>query len=133
MARRVSCAATATRSVIALSMLVLLGAGCASPHGGPVPMSPVDITGVWVGAWSDGVSSSPSRLELQQTGSTVTGYSRIFGNARRSGALQGTVVGDFLSYRGVTGNFGAEFTVTGDEIRGYGTASGARGLFRREK
>ena len=126
-----------TRSVIALSMLVLLGAGCASSHDVAAPSSPVDITvdvtGVWVGAWNDGQNSYPAVLELQQTGSTVTGYSRIFGNARRSGALQGTVVGDFLSYRGVTGNFGAEFTVTGDEMRGYGTASGARGLFRREK
>src|SRR5438093_58248 len=126
-----------TRSVIALSMLVLLGAGCASSHDVAAPSSPVDttvdVTGVWVGAWNDGQNSYPAVLELQQTGSTVTGYSRNFGNARRSGALQGTVVGDFLSYRGVTGNFGAEFTVTGDEMRGYGTASGARGLFRREK
>src|SRR5437773_3193438 len=120
-----------TRSVIALSMLVLLSAGCASPHSSPVSTSPVDVTGVWVGAWNNG--TSPARLELQQTGSTVTGYSQIFGNARRSGALRGTVVGDFLSYRGVTGDFGAELTVTGDEMRGYGTASGAPGLFRREK
>ena len=122
-----------TRSVIALSMLVLLGAGCASSRDLAAPSSPVDVTGVWSGVWSDGVNSYPAVLELQQTGSAVTGSSRIFGNARRSGALQGTIVGDHLSYRGVTADFGAEFTVAGDEMRGYGTASGARGLFRREK
>ena len=125
-----------TRSMIALSMLVLLGAGCASSHDLAVPSSPVeitvDVTGVWVGAWNDGQNPYPAVLELQQTGSTVTGSQR-HSVARRSGALQGTVVGDFLSYRGVTGDFGAELTVTGDEMRGYGTASGAPGLFRREK
>jgi hypothetical protein len=132
MACRVSCAATATRSLIALSLLVLLGAGCASPHGSPVPTSPIDITGVWAGAWSDGGNSTPAVLEFQQSGSTVTGYHRI-SNTRRAGALQGTIVGDFLRFRGVTADFGGEFTVTGDEMRGYGTTSGFRGLFRRQK
>ena len=121
------------RLPIILSMLVLLAAGCAASHDFAVLSLPVDVTGVWVGGWSDGTNSTTAIIELQQTGSAVTGSSRIFGNARRSGALQGTIVGDHLSYRGVTADFGAEFTVAGDEMRGYGTASGARGLFRREK
>ena len=124
-----------TRSVIALSMLVLLGAGCASSHDLAVPSSPVeitvDVTGVWVGAWNDGQNSYPAVLELQQTGSTVTGSQR-HSVARRSGILRGTIAGNELSYRGVTGDFGADLTVTGDQMQGIGK-SGARGLFRRQK
>ena len=60
-----------TRSVIALSMLVLLGAGCASSRDLAAPSSPVDVTGVWSGVWSDGVNSYPAVLELQQTESAV--------------------------------------------------------------
>src|SRR5438874_1935476 len=120
-----------TRSVIALSMLVLLGAGCASSRDLAAPSSPVDITGVWSGVWSDGENSSPSRLELQQTGSTVTGSQR-HSVARRSGILRGTIAGNELSYRGVTGDFGADLTVSGDQMRGIGI-TGARGQFRREK
>jgi|SRR5436309_5816615 len=124
-----------TRSVIALSMLVLLGAGCASSHDVAAPSSPVDITvdvtGVWVGAWNDGQNSYPAVLELQQTGSTVTGSQR-HSVARRSGILRGTIAGNELSYRGVTGDFGADLTVSGDQMRGIGI-TGARGQFRREK
>src|SRR5437762_10171461 len=106
-----------TRSVIALSMLVLLGAGCASSHDLAAPSSPVDVTGVWSGAWSDGVNSFPAVLELQQTESAVTGFNRL-SNARRSGILLGTIAGSVLSYRGVTGDVGADLTVTGDQMRG---------------
>jgi hypothetical protein len=120
-----------TRSVIALSILVLLGAGCASSHSLAAPPSPVDVTGVWSGVWSDGVNSYPAVLELQQTESAVTGYHR-HSNARRSGMLKGVVAGNVLSYRGVTGDFGADLTVSGDQMQGIGK-SGARGLFRREK
>ena len=120
-----------TRSVIALSMLVLLGAGCASSHDLAAPSSPVDVTGVWSGAWSDGVNSFPAVLELQQTESAVTGFHR-HSNARRSGILRGTIAGNVLSYRGVTGDFGGDLTVNGDQMQGIGK-SGARGLFRREK
>ena len=115
----------------ALLLFILLCGGCASSNGTVASSGPVDVTGAWKGSLTDGSNWFPVTLQLQQTGSTVTGYVH-HPIARRSGMLQGTIDGNYLRYRGVTGDFGADLTVTGDEMRGI-SITGARGVFRREK
>jgi len=72
-------------------------------------------------------------LRLQQAGSTVRGELTIPGAANFSGALEGRVAGNELSFRLVNGAAGAELTVTGNEMSGYGTTTGARLSLKRQE
>jgi len=113
----------------ALAVLFVLCAGCAGLHGDRTVTS--DVTGVWVGEWvSRGGQMSPATLRLEQTGSTVTGRMEQAGTF--AGPLQGSIVGIRLRYHAVDGSWGAEFTVAGDVMSGYGSLTRWRGTFRRD-
>ena len=74
---------------------------------------------------------NPATLRLEQTGSTVAG--RVEQAGTFAGSLQGSIIGNRLRYQAVDGPWGADFTVTGDVMSGYGLLTRWRGTFRREK
>ena len=69
-------------------------------------------------------------IVLEQTGSTVTGRMEQAGTF--AGPLRGSIVGNRLRYQAVDGPWGAEFTVAGDVMSGYGSLTRWRGTFRRD-
>jgi hypothetical protein len=71
-------------------------------------------------------------LRLRQDGPGIAGDVTVAGAVQYSGALQGSVRGDHLSYRLLSGASGDELDVSGEEMTGYGTATGAKWVLRRQ-
>ena len=120
-----------------IGLLLLVSAGCASSQSAPSVPPSVEVTGTWAGTWNPGGPGTPGGgdyiLRLQQTGSAVRGEVTLPGYANFSGALEGRVAGNELSFRLLSGASGAELTVTGNEMSGYTTATGARLSLRRRQ
>ena len=120
------------RFPLVLGFVVLVGSGCASAPDGPSAPPSVDVTGTWVGSWAlAGGIGGAYTLRLRQTGSKVLGELAIPGSVANSGALEGSVAENEFAFRLLSGASGGEFTVTGDEMRGYATGTGSRVLLRR--
>lgn len=106
-------------------------AGCATtaPSTAPGSSTPasVDVTGTWRGSFrSQGVVPvGDVTLVLQQTGNKVTGSVTPPGTA-----IEGTIEGNRVSYRTISGRGGGDLTVNGDEMTGYSVA-GSQLRFKR--
>lgn len=103
-----------------LSIVVI--AGCAKRGAAPPPsaaVGPVDVTGTWTGSMGMGAASAPVRLQMKQTGASVTGDIDVGGRADLSGPVEGTVQGDGLKLTLKTG-YGSlgEMRVRDDQITG---------------
>jgi hypothetical protein len=95
------------------------------------------VSGVWAGSMDtpDGQQSAVNvavRLELQQQGPRVSGVIELFGGGfggrtpRGSTPIEGSVAGDVFRFKDSRGTVVAELAVSGDEMRGQGTAAGGR-------
>ncbi len=77
------------------------------------------MTGAWSGSWlGTGGGTGRVDLQLRQEGSRVTGstdFSSFGSMAHPQGPLYGSVSGNVLS---IERPFGADLTVTGDEMQG---------------
>ena len=121
------------RCPVVFAILLLVGSGCTSSQTTPTAPPSVDVTGTWAGTWSRGSLSGSSTLRLSQTGSKVLGDVAVLGVSDFIGPLEGSVAGNQFSYRLLSGRGGADFTVTGDEMSGYGSSTGIRLQYQRQK
>jgi tetratricopeptide (TPR) repeat protein len=96
---------------------VAIGGGGGGDESSPPP--PMNLTGDWVGTWTDpsgGTNSGNISLILTQTNTTVTGNVSITGSACIStGTLSGTVSGNTL-VSNITGSETANFNAAADSI-----------------
>jgi ABC-type glycerol-3-phosphate transport system substrate-binding protein len=114
----------------AIALFLAVMSGCASSTVPQASGPPADVAGTWHGTWNNPsgiVSSGNLKLELQQTGTKVTG------RAEPGGDLDGTVEGNSFSYRYASGRGGGNVTVNGDEMKGYGAATGVALQFKRQR
>jgi hypothetical protein len=117
-------------SIGAIAIALALLAGCA---GQATPRSsgpPADVAGIWHGTYynpSGLITSSTIRLVLEQTGNKVTG------RAEPGGDLEGSVDGNSFSYRYTSLRGGGDLTVNGDEMKGFGSATGVQLAFKRQR
>ena len=104
-----------------------LSAGCASrPDWIQSTLVTTDVTGTWRGVLRGSVGGSQSlTLILEQRGAKVTGEALTI---QGGGALEGTVEGDVLRFRGSYVGFAGEVTIAGDEMTGQ--MSSVRGAGR---
>jgi ABC-type glycerol-3-phosphate transport system substrate-binding protein len=101
----------------ALALLLTIASGCAGSTAPQASGPLADVTGTWHGTWNNPsgiVSSGNVKLELQQTGTKVTG------RGEPGGDLEGTVTGNNFSYRFTSGRGGGDVTVNGDQMKGWG-------------
>ena len=119
--------------VLGLLASVLIG-GCASSQTAPSIPPSVDVTGTWVGSWTGGSGNGQYTLHLHQSGAKVTGDVSQAAYQQYSGDLEGTVVGNELRYRLVSGRAGAELKVIGNQMTGYSlSVSGVRLQLQRQE
>jgi hypothetical protein len=110
---------------VALACAMLFG--CASTRSGPPN---VDVTGEWVGQWTNAGNSGGMTMTLKQVDGAVTGDVIVLpATMQMSGPAHGSVEGNVLSisYRGS----GADLTVRGDEMTGK-SRLGSTLSFRRK-
>lgn len=81
--------------------LLIFATSCATQQQGPAATPTVDVTGRWAGSWTHASNSGLVTLNLQQSGSAVTGDAYFSDPAppQARGSLQGTVEANRLSYR----------------------------------
>jgi len=118
-------------SITALALSLMLLSGCAGQTAAQRTTGPpVDVAGTWHGTYynpSGLITTSTIRLLLEQTGSEVTG------RAEPGGDLTGTVDGNSFSYRYTSLRGGGDLSVNGDEMKGFGSASGVTLQFKRQR
>jgi hypothetical protein len=112
---------------VLIAGVLALGYGCASTDWIDRTLVTVDVTGTWVGRIGGGISRDVV-LELEQKGSTVKGLVKSpssGGSGAPPGPIDGTVAGDVFRFRSSRGNFGAELTVSGEEMDGRASYVGS--------
>jgi hypothetical protein len=117
-----------TLSVLVITGLVAFLTGCAGTSGpaatavGP----PANVAGSWQGG-SIGGGGLTVALELQQTGSKVTGSIAVGGRPDLSGPLTGAVNGNAVAFK-LDGGYGStgELNVSGSTITGVVGGQGVR-------
>jgi len=110
---------------VALASMMLLG--CASTRSAP---STANVTGEWVGQWTNAGNSGDITMTLKQVDGVVTGDMIVLPTTMQmSGPVHGSVEGNVFSY--TTRGSGAELTVTGDEMTGK-SRLGSTLSFRRK-
>ena len=110
---------------VALASMMLLG--CASTRSAPPT---VNVSGEWVGQWTNAGNSGDIAMTLKQVDGVVTGDVIVLpATMQMSGPAHGFVEGNVLSisYRAS----GADLTVTGDEMIGK-SRLGSNLSFRRK-
>jgi hypothetical protein len=121
---------------VMLVAVLTLGSGCAKPDWIQQTLVTVDVTGVWVGSMGRGNAITEVRFELEQHGPNVKGYflpllTSTSAFSYFKGPIDGSVSGDVFSFRVTNGTIVGEMKVSGDEMNGSVTISGAGPLFLR--
>jgi hypothetical protein len=104
------------------------GSGCAKTDWIERTLVTVDVTGTWQGRFPGFGGVGDVLFELEQQGSTVKGFMRIGGPGYvgvTSGPIDGTVAGDVFRFKNTRGSVDGELTVSGDEMNGQASVSGA--------
>ena len=103
-------------------LLVGVVACASSSEQAPSPAPSQDLTGVWRGAWSSMGTQQPVILNLQQTGSRVTGTLLLAGTfgGPSSGVIDGIVTGNIVR---LTGSWRGDLIVMGDQMHGVLTGA----------
>jgi hypothetical protein len=115
-----------TAGVTLIAMALLCSSGCVTrPDWIQATLVTVDVAGVWQGTASANLGWGGTRfvLDLEQKGMRVTGNFHSVGGsmaADRSGALEGSVGGDVLSFtvQSPEGSLSGELAVSLDQMEG---------------